>query len=376
MNNNHSKDILYVSSIPWDFSWHRQQEMMSYLAEHGFRILFIEPCSKKHPCQKLFRQEKHNIWRLRPCGLPYERCLKSVNHINARLLRTDIEKTMDELCFSAPIIWLDRVHGFDFEYFQRNSFVVYDLIDEILAFGRFRNDRMLLELENQVLERADILLSSSQTLMERKIKQSGRKGKSLFLPNGVDCVRFKGVSKKVPADPKEQIVLGFVGSISKRSINCGLIRSIAENRPQWKLLFVGPGTEEDKEELKRGIRNIEIRDAVPGAKIPDVIREFDVGIIPYNIEKEDMDYVFPRKACEYLAAGKPVISTPLKEVECLRPYVQVAADAEGFIRKVEEVTGENEITTEARRAFVQKYDWDFLMKGLMAVLSRPDESGT
>ena len=89
-----------------------------------------------------------------------------------------------------------------------------------------------------------------------------------------------------------------------------------------------------------------------------------------------MDYVFPRKACEYLAAGKPVISTPLKEVECLRPYVQVATDAEGFIRKAEEVTDENEIATEARRTFAKKYDWDFLMKGLVAILSQPNESGT
>lgn len=74
--NGHSKDLIYVSSIPWDFSWHRQQEMMSYLAEHGFRVLFVEPCSKKHPFQKLLRQVKENVWRLRPCGLPYERCLK------------------------------------------------------------------------------------------------------------------------------------------------------------------------------------------------------------------------------------------------------------------------------------------------------------
>lgn len=376
IKNGHSKDIIYVSSIPWDFSWHRQQEMMSYLAEHGFRVLFVEPCSKKHPFQKLLRQEKENVWRLRPCGLPYERCLKTVNRLNAQLSRTDIRETADRLHFRTPIIWLDRVHGFDFKYFQKNSFVVYDLVDEILAFGRVRNDRMLLDLENQVLRRADILLSSSQMLMERKIKQSGRDGKSLFLPNGVDCARFKGVSKKAPADPKKQVVLGFVGNISKRRINYGLIRSIAEDRPQWKLLFVGPGTEEDKEELRRGIRNIEIRNAVPGAKIPDVIREFDVGIIPYNIEKEDMDYVFPRKACEYLAAGKPVICMPLKEVECLKPYVQVVTDAESFIRKAEEVTDENEIATEARRTFAQKYDWNFLMKGLVAILSQPDESGT
>lgn len=369
----HSKEIIYISSISWDFSWHRQQEMMMYMSEHGFKILFVEPCDKKHPFQSFFKQECENVWRLRPCGFPYERCSRLINIINGKMARTEIEEAARQLKFEKPILWLDRVHGFDFKYFQKNSFVVYDLVDEILAFGRVRNDRMLLELENQVLKRADILLSSSQTLMKRKIKQSDREGKSLFLPNGVDCSRFSIETGKVT---QQNPTIGFIGHISKRSINYNLVQSVAAARPDWTLLFVGPGTEEDKNALKEGYPNIVIQDPVSGTEVPRVIREFDIGMIPYNTEKEDMDYVFPRKACEYLAAGKPVISTPLKEVECLRPYVQVATDAEGFIRKAEEVTDENEIATEARRTFAKKYDWDFLMKGLVAILSQPNESGT
>lgn len=369
----HSKEIIYISSISWDFSWHRQQEMMMYMSEHGFKILFVEPCDKKHPFQSFFKQECENVWRLRPCGFPYERCSRLINIINGKMAHTEIEGAARQLKFEKPILWLDRVHGFDFEYFQKNSFVVYDLVDEILAFGRVRNDRMLLELENQVLKRADILLSSSQTLMERKIKQSGREGKSLFLPNGVDCSRFSIETGKVT---QQNPTIGFIGHISKRSINYNLVQSVAAARPDWTLLFVGPGTEEDKNALKEGYPNIVIQDPVSGTEVPRVIRDFDIGMIPYNTEKADMDYVFPRKACEYLAAGKPVISTPLKEVECLRPYVQVATDAEGFIRKAEEVTDENEIATEARRTFAKKYDWNFLMKGLVAILSQPDESGT
>lgn len=369
----HSKEIIYISSISWDFSWHRQQEMMMYMSEHGFKILFVEPCDKKHPFQRFFKQECENVWRVRPCGFPYERCSRLINIINGKMARTEIEEAARQLKFEKPILWLDRVHGFDFEYFQKNSLVVYDLVDEILAFGRVRNDRMLLELENQVLKRADILLSSSQTLMERKIKQSSREGKSLFLPNGVDCSRFSIETGKVT---QQNPTIGFIGHISKRSINYNLVQSVAAARPDWTLLFVGPGTEEDKNSLKEGFSNIVMKDPVSGNEVPRVIREFDIGMIPYNTDKEDMDYVFPRKACEYLAAGKPVISTPLKEVECLKPYVQVATDAEGFIRKAEEVTDENEFATEARRTFAQRYDWDFLMKGLVAILSQPDESGT
>lgn len=369
----HSKEIIYISSISWDFSWHRQQEMMMYMSEHGFKILFVEPCDKKHPFQRFFKQECENVWRLRPCGFPYERCSRLINIINGKMARTEIEEAARQLKFEKPILWLDRVHGFDFEYFQKNSYVVYDLVDEILAFGRVRNSKMLIYLENQVLKRADILLSSSQTLMNRKIKQSGRTGKSQFLPNGVDCSRFSIEAKKVS---QQSPTIGFIGHISRRSIDYNLVQSVAAARPDWTLLFVGPGTEEDKNALKEGFSNIVMKDPVSGNEVPRVIREFDIGMIPYNTDKEDMDYVFPRKACEYLAAGKPVISTPLKEVECLKPYVQVATDAEGFIRKAEEVTDENEFATEARRTFAQKYDWDFLMKELVEILSQPDESGT
>lgn len=361
MKNGHSKDIIYVSSIPWDFSWHRQQEMMMYMSEHGFKILFVEPCDKKHPFQRFFKQECENVWRLRPCGFPYERCSRLINIINGKMARTEIEKAARQLKFEKPILWLDRVHGFDFEYFQKNSFVVYDLVDEILAFGRVRNDRMLLELENQVLKRADILLSSSQTLMERKIKQSGREGKSLFLPNGVDCSRFSIETGKVT---QQNPTIGFIGHISKRSINYNLVQSVAAARPDWTLLFVGPGTEEDKNALKEGYPNIVIQDPVSGTEVPRVIREFDIGMIPYNTEKEDMDYVFPRKACEYLASGKPVISTRLREIAVLEPYVSIADDANSFVYQVERILRTN-VTAEQRREFCGQFDWNCLMKNMI-----------
>lgn len=361
----HSKEIIYISSIPWDFSWHRQQEMMTYMAEHGFRVLFVEPCSKRYPFKKFFNQECNNIWRLHPCGFPFERCSRLINEMNAKVAFTEIEKTVQMLKFDKPILWLDRVHGFDFRRYQKEHFVIYDLVDEVLAFGRVRNTRMLLDLENQVLKRADILLSSSQTLMNRKIAQSGRIGKSLFLPNGVDCTRFWVEAEK---EHKEKLIIGFIGHISKRRINYSLVQSVAALKSDWTLLFVGPGTEKDKKALKMGFPNIRIYNSISGTEIPRIIQKFDVGMIPYNIENEDMDYVFPRKVCEYLASGKPVISTPLKEISCLNPYVLEVSNASQFIEKVESTIYDINITAEERRTFSQRFDWNYLMKDLLAIL--------
>lgn len=364
-------NIIYISSISWNFSWHRQQEMMDYLAKHNFRVLFVEPCDKKHPFSHFLKQEKVNIWRLRPRGLPYERCLSSINKLNSLISRKEIIAAANLLGFQETIVWLDRVHGFDYDYFKANSFTIYDLVDEILSFGRVRNKRMLISIENKVLQEADLLLSSSQTLMERKIRQSKRKERSLFLPNGVNCDRFKDVASYTH---NRQVTLGFVGHISKRRINFALVKQIALLRSEWKIEFIGPGAESDKIELEKLASNIEVKEPVDGDEIPKVIGRFDVGVIPYNIEKADMDYVFPRKALEYLAAGKSVVSTPLKEVERLCPYVLVANNPVDFVEKVEQAL-KTDISPLQKRKFAQKYDWEVLMGELVNDLSTKQKKG-
>lgn len=184
------EEIVYISSIPWDYSWHRQQEMMSKMAENGYKILFVQPCQKKRPFIHNMENVTNNIWILNTPGLPYERCIASINKFNGKISRKYIVKAMKNIGMKNPIIWMDRVHGFDFEFFSLRYNIIYDLVDEILSFGRIRNEKMLLKLENQVLMEAKLVTSSSGTLLERKLLQSGRKGMNRFIPNGVDTARL------------------------------------------------------------------------------------------------------------------------------------------------------------------------------------------
>ena len=191
LENEHiSKDIVFISSIRWDYSWHRQQEMMSKMADHGYRVLFVEPCRNRKKGEEKIQEIRRNVWRIASPGLPYERCLYTVNYMNGVVSCLYIKHAVNQLKFDNPILWMDRVHGFLPSYYFKNHYVIYDLIDEILAFGRYRNERLLIGIENTVLKRADLLLSSSRTLLERKIQQSGRQGENLFIPNGLDLNRF------------------------------------------------------------------------------------------------------------------------------------------------------------------------------------------
>lgn len=359
--------IVYISNIPWNYSWHRQQEMASFLAKKGYIIIFVEPCSKKRPFSHSLTKVGEDIYILHPCGLPLERCLRLTSWINGLYLNQYLDISLSRMDIDDYILWIDRVHGIDFKHLCNNKYVVYDLIDELTAFGRWKNKKMLIKLENTVLMRANLLMSSSSLLLKRKMEQSGRKDGGIFIPNGVEISRFANVVKK----KNSYKTIGFIGTISKRALNFKMIEKIAKEKPQWKLMFVGPGEAEDKEKLCE--MGITVLNQVSGDEVPNVMSMFDVGIIPYNIDNRDMDYVFPRKACEYLAAGIPVVSTMLPEIKAMEPFVYIAETSNDFIKGIESAFNEG-ITPEDRRNFASKFDWNNLMTMLLNKLEKDSKN--
>ena len=355
----YTKEIIYISSIKWNYSWHRQQEMMTKMAELGYKILYIEPAATNGTGDII--QVSDNIWIHQPKGVPYERCSYVLNCINERLSRKAICEAAKKLSFTNPIYWIDRVHGFDYKYFSKMGITIYDLVDETLAFGRVRNEKMLIRKENAVLNNSDLVISSSNTLLQRKLKQSNREGKSIFVPNGVEIRRFITNKTNEQVDQCGHPIAGFVGTVSDRSINFTLLNQVAQKCKNWSFVFVGPGSEIGKERIIAP--NVFFLDAIPGYRIPEVINTFDVGIIPYNTSGSKIDYVFPRKACEYLAAGKPVVGTDLPELSYLQPYVDIVHDVDEFALCLRHACGH--FSPEERIRFVKMYSWDYIMSELI-----------
>ncbi len=202
--------------------------------------------------------------------------------------------------------------------------IVYDCMDELANF-RFAPLR-LLAVEDQLFERADLVFTGGYSLYEAK--RSRHLNVHPF-PSSVDVPHFaqaRGVERR-EGPPR----LGFFGVIDER-FDIDLLGAVADARPDWQFEMVGPVVKISPDELPQRT-NI----AYPGPRtydeLPGVIADWDVALMPFAIN-EATRFISPTKTPEYLAAGKPVVSTPIRDV--VRHYgrlegVKIAATAEEFL---------------------------------------------
>ncbi|MCW3798121.1 UDP-galactopyranose mutase [Sphingomonas sp. BN140010] len=215
---------------------------------------------------------------------------------------------------------------------------VYDCMDELSAF-RFAPQE-LLNLESELLEAADLVFTGGYSLYEAKKK---RHGSAHPFPSSVDRKHF-GAARSGIADPADQTDiarprLGFYGVIDER-IDLELLDQVAELRPDWQLVMVGPVVKISEDDLPRR-PNIHYLGGKSYDELPSYLGNWDVAMMPFAIN-EATRFISPTKTPEYLAAGKPVVSTPIKDVK--RHYeklagVRIASTAEQFVEASERMLG-------------------------------------
>jgi UDP-galactopyranose mutase len=211
---------------------------------------------------------------------------------------------------------------------------VYDAMDELSKF-KFA-PAQLLDLEEELLKRADIVFTGGSSLYEAK---KGRHSNIHCFPSSVDRVHFlKARARQFdPADQEDlsKPRLGFYGVIDER-FDTELLDKVAEMRPEWSFVMVGPVVKISEDELPKR-PNIHYLGGKTYAELPAYLSGWDVALMPFAMN-ESTQFISPTKTPEYLAGGKPVISTPIKDV--VRHYghlegVQIAATPEEFVAACE-----------------------------------------
>lgn len=321
--------LICFSHLRWDFVFQRPQHLMTRFAREMTVVFWEEPFEiEKRETAYLQVRQADNFPNVRiatphlPQGLSDDRREETLK----RLLDAHVAS-----CEHPLVAWYYTPMMLPFSRHLDTSAVVYDCMDELSKF-RFAPE-CLLDLEQELIERADLVFTGGASLYEAK---KDRHGNVHCFPSSVDLKHFAKARRELeqPADQAElkHPRLGFYGVIDER-FDIDLLREIADMRPDWSFVIVGPVVKIGEDELPRAA-NIRYVGGKTYDQLPAYLSGWDVALMPFAMN-ESTQFISPTKTPEYLAGGKPVVSTPVRDV--VRSYghlqgVHIAHDAEGFVR--------------------------------------------
>ncbi|GGH18082.1 glycosyl transferase [Mucilaginibacter phyllosphaerae] len=252
-----------------------------------------------------------------------------------RQLKALLDDFMSGKSFNNYTFWYYTPMALEFSRKHQPDLTVYDCMDELSAFKYA--PQSLKELEKELLKKADIVFTGGQSLYEAKRDQHSNIHP---FPSSIDKKHFQSardIRMKLKAQGKSDntVKLGFYGVIDER-FDIELIKGIADARPNWQIILLGPVVKIDAAQLPAN-KNIHYPGAKTYQQLPAYLAEWDVALIPFLLN-ESTKFISPTKTPEYLAAGVPVISTAIRDV--VNPYgknklVKIAATAKEFITEAE-----------------------------------------
>lgn len=355
-----NENIICISSIDWDFIWQGHQEIMSALAKNGNRVLFVENTGVRAPGLrdisrirdriknwfkgvKGIRKEDENLYVYSPLVLPFPYSWLA-RWINKHLILSVLERWIKVMDFSDPIVWtfLPTPLTLDIAGNINKKLFIYYCIDNFSASSV--STKKIRRSEAILLKKADLVFVTSGELHKYC---SGYSCKVYKFPFGVSFEKFDKIRMErdsiLPGELKDikAPIIGYVGGVHKW-VDQGLIKYLAARHPRYSFVFIGPVQTDVS--ILIDLKNVYFLGKKKHEDLPFFIKYFDAGIIPYLITEYTKN-VYPTKLNEYLALGKPVISTQLPElIEFNREYGNIAGIAdnkERFGECIDKVINEN-----------------------------------
>jgi UDP-galactopyranose mutase len=327
-------DLVCLSHLRWDFVFQRPQQVLSRCAEQHRVFFFEEPMLDAVAPWLEVRRPQRGVWVAvphLPVGLEPAEAQAAQQHLLVQLL---VEHEVHTY-----VLWYYTPMAMPFTRHLTPLASVYDCMDELSLFRGAPPE--LREYESELFDRADLVFTGGQALYEAKRE---RHPHVYAFPSSVDRAHFSlaRTSRAEPADqariPRPR--LGFYGVVDER-MDLELLATVAEARPEWQLVLVGPTAKIAAADLPRQ-PNIHYLGLKSYEDLPAYLAGWDVALLPFALN-DSTRLISPTKTPEYLAAGKPVVSTPIRDV--VRPYgdnglVRIAATADEFVAAVEAALSE------------------------------------
>jgi UDP-galactopyranose mutase len=305
-------DVICLSHLRWNFVYQRPQHLLNRCAQ-GRRVFFLEePIVEPGISAHLqVSNPTGNLWVVVP-HLPENLSEAETNIVQKTLL----DNLLSEHNIQRYICWYYTPMAMGFTHHLKPLAIVYDCMDELSAFKNA--PPALREREAHLFQRADLVFTGGQSLYEAKRDQHPN---VYAFPSSVDVAHF-AQARSLTTDPADQANiphprLGFFGVIDER-MDLELLAGIADARPDWHIVMIGPVVKIDPENLPQR-QNIHYLGAKQYQELPTYLAGWDLAILPFA-RNESTRFISPTKTPEYLAAGKPVVSTSIQDV--VRPYGQ------------------------------------------------------
>jgi glycosyltransferase involved in cell wall biosynthesis len=342
-------DLVCFSHLRWGFVFQRPNHLLSRFSKHQ-RVFFIEEPIFHDGDEKLeIENYNENLFVVTPHikgGLSEEEVQnRQRQFINKLFTNMNIERYFS---------WYYTPMALPFTDHLSPEVVVYDCMDELSAF-KFAPPQLTI-LEKELLRKADVVFTGGQSIYEAK---KDAHHNIYAFPSSIDKHHF-GKARKIKQDPEDQKHIpyprfGFFGVIDER-FDIELIDAVAKAKPDWQFILLGPIVKIDPESLPR-YRNVHYLGGKKYEELPEYLAGWDIAMVAFAMN-ESTKFISPTKTPEYLAAGKPVISTPIRDV--VRPYgdnklVHIVSNADEFIK-----AAEKELSKKRKTSWLKKVD-DFLL---------------
>ena len=324
------RDLVCLSHLRWAFVFQRPQHLMTRHARTG-RVFFVEeprrePGATPRLDVRAVEGGVQVVVPVLPEGLAPEDEARAQRGLLDRLLADEGVRDF--------VLWYYTPMALGFTAHLRPRLVVYDCMDELSLFKGAPPE--LLERERRLLEKADVVFTGGWSLYEAK---RGRHPNVHGMPSSVDAAHFAAARNGL-ADPPDQAALprprlGFFGVLDER-FDAALVGGAARARPDWQFVMLGPVVKIDPADLPRSA-NIHYLGGKPYAALPAYVGGWDVALMPFA-RNDSTRFISPTKTPEYLAAGRPVVSTSIRDV--VRPYgekglVRIADEVDAFVAAAE-----------------------------------------
>jgi glycosyltransferase involved in cell wall biosynthesis len=382
-----SKDCILFATADWDTPyWTNKQHTAHHLALQGYRVLYIESIGLRPPTingrdlkriwERLKRglcpakQVEPKVWVMSPLAIPFKQHLPFIRALNQGWLRFRIRLFMLGQSFKQPMVW--TYHPFMRETIATlpHGKVVYHCVDDLSAVPGIDPDGFNREEQSLLAECAIVFVTS----LALKDKCAPFNANTYYFSNVADLEHFGSAHNPgtLPSDiaaiPSPRI--GYVGALSDFKVDFALMRSVAIAQPDWHWVVIGAEREGQKSSLAEALQklpNVHFLGDKPYSALPNYLRGFDVGTLPTLINEYTRS-MFPMKYFEYLAAGVPVVSTPLEFTKTNQAGLLVADTAEKFILQTKIQLTHGHLTPLQSREFVGANTWAERLRKMLELL--------